>query len=168
MLVEETIAGCRESYDELFARYRSQVLAMLTLRCGADQAQDIMQEAFIKGFLNIEKFDNHFSFGGWIFTIARNLAIDYSRRKRGNALEICPETPSSLPDPEQSVIQRQFRSKIENIIRKMPANYRIVFELRYIEELSYEEIATQLGMPIGTVKTQIHRVREKFVRGISE
>lgn len=166
-LIEETIAGRREAYDELFAKYSGQVLHMLVRRCcgDEDQAKDIMQETFIKAFVNIEKFDTKYTFGQWIYTIARNLFIDHTRRKRSSMInEVDLDTPCGQPDPEQRVISRQNNRKIEEAISRLPQNYQDVFELRYMRDMSYEEIAVALSIPIGTVKTHIHRTRERFLK----
>lgn len=165
-LVEETIRGRREAYDELFVRYSSQVQAMLTVRClgNESQAKDITQEAFIKAFVNIEKFDPQYTFGQWIYTIARNLFIDYTRRRRSESCEVDHEIPCYQPNPEQRVINSQNNRRIEEALHRLPIHYQKVFELRYMQDISYEEIAQELNLPLGTVKTQIHRARERFMR----
>lgn len=165
-LVEQTIAGRAEAYDELYARYSGGVLTMLTTRCAGDsaQAKDIMQEAFIKAFVNISKFDAQYTFGQWIHTIARNLFIDHTRRRRSEQQEVDTDTPCTMPNPEQTVINKQNNSELEAAIKRLPTHYRTIFELRYLQDLSYEEIAEKLAIPMGTVKTQIYRARERFMK----
>lgn len=165
-LVEQTIAGNAEAYDKLYVRYSEGVLSTLTTRCSGDvaRAKDIMQEAFIKAFVNIDKFDSQYTFGQWIHTIARNLFIDHTRRRRSQQQEVDTNTPCTMPNPEQSVINTQNNNELEAAINRLPTHYRTIFELRYLQDLSYEEIVDKLEMPMGTVKTQIFRARERFMR----
>lgn len=165
-LVEQTLAGVTGAYDELYTRYSGSVLSMLIFRCAGDEqlAKDIVQEAFIKAFVNIEKFDAKYTFGQWIHTIARNLFIDYTRRRRNERGEMDTNTPCELPNPEQRVINKQNGRELEIALGKLPVHYRTIFSLRYISDLSYDEIAERQSMPMGTVKTQIHRARERFLR----
>lgn len=165
-LVEQTKAGQVGAYDELYVRYNGGVLSMLTLRCGGDisLAKDLLQEAFIKAFVNIDKFDPRYTFGQWIHTIARNLFIDHTRRRRIEGEPVDTNTPCTMPDPEQRVIIKQNNSELKATIDRLPVHYRIIFELRYLQDLSYEQIAQQLELPMGTVKTHIFRAREQFLR----
>lgn len=166
-LVQETIQGHVGAYDELYLRYSGSVRSMLMTRCAGDEAlaEDIMQEAFIKAFVNIRQFDPQYTFGQWITTIARNQFIDHTRRRRNvESHDSHNDTPSDQPDPEQRVINHQNNRELEQAIDRLPPRYGRIFKLRYLEELSYEEIAQELSMPMGTVKTQIHRARSRFLK----
>lgn len=166
-LVEQIRAGKPEAFDTLFARHSGRVLEMLVARCGGDRAaaKDIMQEAFIRAFVNIDKFNERYSFGGWIYTIARNLHIDYKRRsKQQERQEVDLETPCCQPNPEQRIISSQNSSRIDAAVERLSEHYKVIFDLRYMQDLSYEEISQHLNIPLGTVKTQIHRARERFLR----
>lgn len=168
-LIEQTKAGNAEAFDALFARHSNHVLEMLRLRCGGDEeiAKDLMQEAFIRAFVSIDKFDTRYTFGGWIYTIARNLHIDLKRRNKKQEQqqqEIDFETPCGQPNPEQHIINTQNSMRIDAAVSRMAEHYRIVFDMRYMQDLSYEDISQRLKLPLGTVKTQIHRARERFLR----
>lgn len=170
-LISEALRGNTSAFDELFARYESQIRSMLAQRClSRDDAKDILQETFIRAYLNLEKFQPQYAFGQWIHTIARNLFIDYTRRRKGDYIEIESghyETPCLAPNPEECVISKQNSRKLEQVLTTMPENYRIIIELRFFRELSYEEISEKLNMPMGTVKTQIHRARERFLKELN-
>lgn len=165
-LVEKTLRGESIAYEALFERYRSSILSMLLSRC-ADGAicDDLLQEAFIKAYLNLEKFDPSYSFAGWIMTIARNLFIDYTRRRGGIQPPVaCSENHvCTAPNPEQCYIAKEDNRRIHLALDRLPAPYRIIIELRFWRDLTYEQIAEELGIPLGTVKTQIHRARRAFI-----
>lgn len=163
-VVEMALNGDRYSFEHLFNRYRESLLKLFTQRygCSYDDADDLMQETFIKTFLNLRKYDASYSFGGWIVTIAKNTFIDYVRKRRDDNLtgqSAATKTASSSPTPEENIINTQQKLQIEYYIEQMPEKYRTLIELRFMQELSYDEIAEKLQMPLGTIKTQIHRAR---------
>ena len=175
-LIEQTLAGNTICYETLFDRYRRQLYAAILSKCGDEQdAGDIIQETYVKAYFNLPRYNADFTFGQWIYSSARNLFIDYTRRKLSagtnvsidnrNGCEINP--PCDMPNPEERIISRQRSSLLDNLLEELPAHYRTMIQLRFIKEYSYEEIAEQLGMPIGTVKTQIHRARERLCRLIT-
>lgn len=176
-LVEQTLAGNTICYETLFDRYRHPLYAAIVSRCGDEQdAGDIIQETYVKAYFNLPRYNADYTFGQWVYTIARNLFIDYARRKRsaGSTVSIDGNTTGEMinpacdmPNPEERIISRQRSSLLDNLLEELPAHYRTVIQLRFIKEYSYEEIAEQLGMPIGTVKTQIHRARERLCRLIT-
>jgi RNA polymerase sigma-70 factor (ECF subfamily) len=175
-LVDMSIDGDSVAFEHLFNRYRDSILQIYLQRTGgrADDADDLLQETFIKIYLNLEKYNADYTFGQWAYTIARNTFIDYMRKKQDN-LSIdnlqnmrLPTPPSSLPTPEESFINSQKRAQIENFMDKMPSRYRKLIELRYFKDYSYEEMAAECGLPLGTVKTQIHRARAMLCKAITD
>lgn len=176
-LVEQTLAGNTICYETLFDRYRRQLYAAIVSRCCDEQgAGDIIQETYVKAYFNLPRYNTNYTFGQWVYTIARNLFIDYARRKRsaGSTISIDNITAGErinpacdMPNPEERIISRQRSRLLDNLMEELPPHYRTMIELRFIREYSYEEIAEQLGMPIGTVKTQIHRARERLCRLIT-
>ena len=170
-LIEQTLAGNTICYETLFDRYRRQLYAAILSKCGDEQdAGDIIQETYVKAYFNLPRYNAEFTFGQWIYTIARNLFIDYTRRKRSagttvsidnrNGCEI--NAPCDMPNPEERIISSQRSRLLDSLMGELPPRYRTMIELRFVGEYSYEEIAEKLAMPIGTVKTQIHRAREKL------
>lgn len=168
-LIERTLAGDRAAFDTLCSRYHDPLLLMLKQKCQRqEQAEDILQDTFIKSYMNLERYDSNYTFGQWVYTIARNLFIDFTRRRRESCVTIDSslelQTPSDTPTPEESVISLQSGLQLDDILSQLPENYRLVAELRFWRECSYEEISLQLNMPLNTVKTQISRARERLCK----
>ena len=168
--------GDAGAFEALFNRYRDAIykLYLQRLNGNADDADDLLQETFIKVFLNLDKYDTSFTFGQWVYTIARNTFIDHMRKRRddlsidvlpGNGSQITPVAQEATP--EERYINRQQGKQLQGHLDKMSVRYRKLIELRFFKEYSYEEIAAELGLPMGTVKTQIHRAREQLCKLIT-
>lgn len=175
-LAKMVTEGNSAAFDTLFARHSDAIYAMLLKFTGnSDDVDDLIQEAFMKAYLKIGLYDPKYDFGAWIYTIARNTFVDFSRSRKSNALnpqnlspEIDNTAQSSSPTPEDYIINAQQRAQIERYISMLPEDYRQLFELRFLDEYSYEEIAEKLDMKLGTVKTRIFRVRNMMCRLITE
>lgn len=175
-LAKMVTEGNSTAFDTLFARHSDAIYAMLLKFTGnSDDVDDLIQEAFMKAYLKIGLYDPKYDFGAWIYTIARNTFVDFSRSRKSNALnpqnlspEIDNTAQSSSPTPEDYIINAQQRAQIERYISMLPEDYRQLFELRFLDEYSYEEIAEKLDMKLGTVKTRIFRVRNMMCRLITE
>ena len=170
-LVRLALGGDDVAFEYLFDRYREAIHRLFVQRLGGtDGADDLLQETFIKVFLNLDKYDTAFTFGQWIYTIARNTFIDFVRRRRDDLfVDAAPtgaasglNSVSQEATPEERFIDRQRGAQLEQHLAKMSPRYRQLIELRFFCEYSYEEIAAELGMPLGTVKTQIHRARAQL------
>ncbi|MGN0007976.1 MAG: RNA polymerase sigma factor [Alistipes sp.] len=169
--------GNNRAFDCLFARHRDAIYSMLVKRTNnTDDVEDLMQETFMKAFVKIGLYNPDYDFGAWICTIAKNTFVDFNRSRRINALNPdnnlpldgkCSTRQTMLPTPEESIINAQQRAQIERYIAKLPENYRRMFVMRFMDEYSYEEIAEALDMKIGTVKTQIFRVRALMCKMIT-
>ena len=118
-----------------------------------------------------------YDFGAWICTIAKNTFVDFDRSRRSNALNPnnnlpldgkCGAAQATIPTPEESIINAQQRAQIDRYISMLPENYRRMFVMRFLDEYSYEEIAEALEMKLGTVKTQIFRVRALMCKMITD
>ena len=170
--------GDAVAFETLFNRYRDGIYKLYLNRTGGnrDDADDLLQETFIKVFLNLGKYDTAFTFGQWIYTIARNTFIDFMRKRRddlqidtspaGGTAYINP--PSHEATPEERVINNQNGKQLEKHLSHMTPRYRRLIELRFFKEYSYEEIAAELDIPLGTGKTQIHRARTQLCKLIVE
>lgn len=175
-LAKMVTEGNSAAFDTLFARHSDAIYTMLLKFTGnSDDVDDLIQEAFMKAYLKIGLYDPKYDFGAWIYTIARNTFVDFSRSRKSNALnpqnlspEIDNTAQSSSPTPEDYIINAQQRAQIERYISMLPEDYRQLFELRFLDEYSYEEIAEKLDMKLGTVKTRIFRVRNMMCRLITE
>lgn len=178
-LVSLVVEGDSRAFEPLFMRHKDTIYAMLVKRAAnADDVEDLLQEAFMKAFVNINRYNPDYDFGAWICTIAKNTFVDFNRSRRSNALNPDNNLPlegrcttnaqAASPTPEESIINAQQRAQIERYIATLPQDYRELFTLRFIEEYTYEEIAETLQMKLGTVKTRIFRVRAMMCKLITE
>ena len=164
-LVSLALEGDHTAFKYLFNRYREAIRQLLVQRAGSESdADDLLQETFIKVYLHLDRYKTDYTFGQWVYTIARNTFIDYVRRHQEDLSidERFSSPPSSAPTPEESVIRLQQRAQIEHYLDRLTPRYRQLITMRFFEEYSYEEIAEKLALPMGTVKTQIHRARERM------
>ncbi|MFI3289721.1 MAG: RNA polymerase sigma factor [Rikenellaceae bacterium] len=174
LLVEWTLEGDNVAFEFLIMRYSESINRLVMSRLGGDSAQDaddLMQESFIKVYVNLHRYNPKYTFGQWIYTIARNTFIDYHRRRQDELSldERFITTPEARNlDPEQSIINSQKRTQIEEGIAHLSPRHQELFRMRFLEEYSYEEIAEKLSMPLGSVKTNIHRARVQMCRFITE
>ena len=163
--------GDRQAFEYLFRRYSDSIRRLFVLRTGnGDDADDLLQETFVKVYINIHRYSAEYTFGQWIYTIARNTFIDFARKRQDDISldeHFAKPVESTSPTPEERVISLQQRRQLDEYMARMSDDYRRLIELRFFEELSYEEIAQKLSIPLGTVKTRIHRARERLCRMIS-
>jgi RNA polymerase sigma-70 factor (ECF subfamily) len=164
--------GDRRAYAQLMDRYRESLYFKLMKMTGsATDADDMTIEAFGKAFNNLHTYSPEYAFSTWLYRIATNNCIDYMRKKRVKAVSL--ERPSSddrlslemrisdlALDPETMIIREQKIQNLKVIIEKLKPHYRILIELRYYKEYSYEEIAEKLDLPVGTVKAKLFRAKE--------
>lgn len=165
--------GDQKAYAELMVRYRDSVYFMLLKMVNnKDDADDLTIEAFGKAFKRLDQYTPNYAFSTWLFKIASNNCIDFIRKKKKNTFsidktfeneegsEMAMDLRSELLDPEEKVMKKQKVKLMREVVDKLKPRYRTLVELRYFEELSYEEIAAQLNLPLGTVKAQLFRARE--------
>lgn len=162
------------AFAKLMDRYRDSIFFMvLKMVHNRDDAEDITIESFGKAFNRLEKYDPKYAFSTWLFKIATNNCIDFIRKKRletmsidepigggddGDELRI--DVKSEQLNPEEKFIKKQRAVSVRGNIDKLDDKYRTLIELRYYKELSYEEIAQELDIPLGTVKAQLYRAKE--------
>jgi RNA polymerase sigma-70 factor (ECF subfamily) len=172
----ELIARARRGEERAFrALLRSYERAVynICLRMIRDrlEAEDLAQEAFMKVFSMLDRYDPAYAFSSWLFKITTNLCIDAIRKRRvetvsmeepvrGQDSEYVRQYPSPVDNPERELIKSERARRLEEGIEGLPAHYRIIILLRHQQNLSYEEIAATLDIPLGTVKARIHRARE--------
>ena len=176
--------GREVAYRELIRRYERPVFS-LVFRMVRDRAtaEDLSQETFIKVLNNIDKYVPEFKFSSWLFKIANNLAIDHLRRRRIQTVSMdgAPDattasqieaTSFELASHGESALDelaaRELGSAIERAIAALRPEYRSCIMLRHVEGRSYEEIAATLDLPLGTVKTYIHRARHELRKALEE
>ena len=158
------------AYTELLNRYRDSVYyVMLRMVSNPADAEDLTIEAFGKAFHNLAKYVPSHAFSTWLFRIATNNCIDFMRRKsqsprpfnheEGEEDEVEATVASDMIAPDELMISRETAASINRIVKTLKPRYRRLIELRYFEDYSYEEIATELSLPIGTVKARLFRAK---------
>lgn len=172
-LIERAKNGDQSAFATLMDQYRDAVFHMiLKMVKNGDDADDLTIEAFGKAFNRIEQYTPNYAFSTWLFKIASNNCIDFIRKKRihvtsidnaftnENGEGVRMDVPSGTPDPEEVIIKTQKVKMMREVVEKLKPRYRELVVKRYFEELSYEEIASQMDLPLGTVKAQLFRARD--------
>lgn len=176
-------AGEEAAYRELIRRYERPLFSLL-YRMVRDRelAEDLSQETFVKALNAIESYRPEFKFSSWIFKIANNAAIDHLRRRELDTLSLegspHAETPEAVEatalqigdrqeSPLDTVEARELGGQIERAIAQLRPEYRSCILLRHVEGRAYEEIAEILNLPLGTVKTYIHRARNELRQALA-
>ena len=170
-LVELSLAGDDIAFEYLFNRYGDAMRRLFLQRStSVEDTEDLLQETFIKVYVNLHRYSPEYTFGQWGYTIARNTHIDFERRRQEDiSIDEKFSAPAAVaPSPEENLINLQQRTQIEHYIECLPSQYRQLFKMRFLEDYSYDEIAEKLHLPMGTVKTQIHRARERMCTLIRE
>ncbi|MFZ4521580.1 MAG: RNA polymerase sigma factor [Bacteroidales bacterium] len=165
--------GDQHAYAELLNKYRDSLyFMMLKMTSNATDAEDLTIEAFGKAFKNIHQYTPEFAFSTWLFKIAANNGIDFLRKSKrilfadnffdddGESADTSSNIPFTGLDPEEKVIEKQKIQLMHEVVGRLKPHYRNMIELRYFKEWSYEEIAVELNLPLGTVKAQLFRARE--------
>jgi RNA polymerase sigma-70 factor (ECF subfamily) len=170
-LVERALAGDEAAYQELLEKYRF-ALQRHVGRMVRDTAEvdDLVQECFIKAFTALNSYSSDYAFSTWLYKIATNHTIDYLRKKKLPTMSI--DRPVSvkdgdveyeLPDttyrPDKHIVDDQRKELLRDAIDALPPKYHRVIVMRHQQEKSYEEIARELDLPLGTVKAHIFRAR---------
>ena len=166
-LARRSQQGNNDAYALLVERYQRSIVNLVYRLVGDWQtALDLSQDVFLRVYQSLDHYDPQRPFKPWLYRVATNLVYDHLRRqqRRHRILDTVQTTPDlvdeHLTDPEELALQGDIRRAVEEVIAALPPHYRTVVVLRYLEDMSYREIATALDMPIGTVKTHIHRARE--------
>lgn len=182
----EAVKRAREGDDRAFAelhdRYRDTIFYMiLRIVNNPSDAEDLTMEAFGKAFNNISQYVPRYAFSSWLFRIAKNNCIDFIRSKKTSIVDydsnvfvyvegssVTASVPSKADDPEEKLIAMQSVSRVQHIISKLRPRYRRLVELRYFKEYTYDEIAEELNLPMGTVKAQLFRARQMLQKTLKD
>jgi RNA polymerase sigma-70 factor (ECF subfamily) len=170
VLVEEAKRGNEKAFAGLMNKYRDSIYYMLLKMVNnPSDAEDLTIEAFGKAFRNLDSYTPRFAFSTWLFMIATNNCIDFIRKKQSSPVpldqlqdgmdNLTVNIQSDLPDPEETLINDQKIAILRKIVNQLKSPYREIIEMRYYKEYSYEEIAEEMNIPIGTVKAQLYRAK---------
>ncbi len=171
-LASRAAGGSSEAFAVLVYRHQRSVFNVI-VRMVRDpgEAEELAQDAFLKAYRRLDTFDPALRFSSWLLKIAHNTAIDHLRRRHPGTeplddLRHVPDPdpgpgpwPAAAPDPERQAVRGEIAAALETALGRLRPAYRLVIVLRYQEELSHEEIADITGLPIGTVKSHLHRAR---------
>ena len=170
-LIRRCKLGEEAAFQAVLDRYRGAIYNLCWRMTRNDEdARDLGQEIFIKVFTLLDRYDEQYAFSSWLFRIATNHCIDHLRRQRLRMLslerdggteddEAEMQIPADGPEPDVVLQRREALDKLEEVIADLPPHYRVITLLRHDQQLSYEEIAETLQLPLGTVKARIHRAR---------
>jgi len=173
-LIKKCKRGEESAFALLLQRYRGPIYNLcLRMVRNPEDARDLAQEVFIKVFSLLDRYDERYAFSSWIFRIATNHCIDHLRRNRLRFLslesttgmdgeEVEMQLPDSGPQPDTVLQRKEALERLEEVIGELPPHYRVITLLRHDQQLSYEEIAEILQLPLGTVKARIHRARNQI------
>ncbi len=176
-LVKAALNGDEKAFARLLSRYKDSIYFMLLKMVNnRSDAEDLTLEAFGKAFKNLHQYSPTYAFSTWLFKIASNNCIDFLRKKKGTYISIENGEESESGEqvhlkskelnPEEKLIRLQKAILLRRVVRKLKPRYQVLVELRYFREFSYEEIAKELALPLGTVKAQLFRAREMLFRMI--
>src|SRR5210317_1179767 len=175
VLVKAALAGDEKAFARLLSRYKDAIYFMLLKMVNnRSDAEDLTLEAFGKAFKSLHQYSPTYAFSTWLFKIASNNCIDFLRKKKGTYVSIENgeqnengeqiRLKSKEPNPEEKLIRLQKAILLRRVVRKLKPRYQTLVELRYFREFSYEEIAKELNLPLGTVKAQLFRAREMLFK----
>ncbi|MCI0329503.1 MAG: sigma-70 family RNA polymerase sigma factor [candidate division Zixibacteria bacterium] len=166
-LLQEIRVGSEEAFTRLVDRYKNRlfnfVFRMVRTR---EEAEDLVQETFLRVFQHKNDFDPAFSFSTWIYTIALNLVRNQLRRKKKVKFLELLDLEETSEEPATEPFRAALGLWLEKEIEKLPAKYKAPFLLREVEELSYEEVAEVTGLPSGTVKSRVSRARMMLAKNL--
>jgi RNA polymerase sigma-70 factor (ECF subfamily) len=177
-LVALARTGSDKAYRELLGRYQRPVFSLIyRMVRDREQAEDLAQETFVKVFNHLERYNPKYKFSSWIFKVASNLSIDHLRKKGLDTVSLDGSRHAQTADevdatritvesrdenPEEYLEAKELGEEIERAIGALREDYRTAILLRHVEGRPYEEIAEIMEIPLGTVKTYIHRARSEL------
>lgn len=181
-LVERCLRGDERAAREIVVRYERPVFSLIhRMVRDRELAEDLAQETFVRTLNNLRRYDPSYKFSSWLFKIGYNLTIDHLRKKELEVVSIQGAPDAVTPDaqaataitlvtpdeqPDQLLEARELGSEIEVAIGELRPEYRTAILLRHVEGYSYDEIATVMEVPLGTVKTYIHRARNELKQAL--
>ncbi len=173
VLINAAVEGDQVAYAKLMKKYRDSIYFMMVKMVrNADDADDLTIEAFGKAFNRLHQYSPNYAFSTWLFKIASNNCIDFIRKKRMQTFSLDQninsddensptfDVKTDTMDPEEKLINKQKIKLMRYVVKQLKPRYKNLVVLRYFKEYSYEEIADELKLPLGTVKAQLYRARE--------
>jgi RNA polymerase sigma-70 factor (ECF subfamily) len=180
MLIKRALARDQKAFHKLRFKYYDAIFKLINRMIrNREEVEDLTQEAFIKAFTSLNRFDNQYSFSTWLYKIATNNSIDYIRKKKLQTFSINKpieseesdysfELPDTNLEPDQELIASQRKKMLDEAMNSLPLKYRQVILMRHVDEKEYQEIAKTLKLPLGTIKAHIFRARELLYKQLRD
>lgn len=171
-LIEKAKSGDIDAFTELLYLYNDKIYHLAYRMLGnSHEAEDVSQETFLRVYTNLERYDDKYKFSTWVYRIATNLCIDRIRKKKADfslddnwnseeEMDLYSKIPNYSKSPEDEVISNEEQEILQNAISNLPPKYRAIMTLRYVNDLSVQEIGDITNLSKATVKTRLHRGRE--------
>lgn len=167
-LVERYVAGDTRAFDQIVTRYERRLFAVAVRMCGdGEDARDVVQNAFISAMRALREFREEAQLSTWLHRVAVNAALDHLRRRKRQGtepLDQVHERPAEGPGPEERAIGAVRAAAVQAALRELSDDHRAVLVLHDLEDLDYAAVAEALDIPVGTVKSRIHRARLELAR----
>jgi len=162
-LVQGALDGSEQAFRELVRRYERLVFGIIVrLVRNPARAEELSQDAFVKAFRALHTYDRDRKFSAWLLKIAHNVGIDELRKHAPETDELDPATPDSSEPPHRLVEHRELAEALHAAMGRLRPEYRELVTLKYEQELEYDEIVAITGLPLGTVKSSLHRARREL------
>ncbi len=163
--IQEVLTGNKQAYAHIIDKYKNRLYAtILRMTRNPQNAQDLVQEAFIKVYQQLNKYDQKGSFSSWIYRVAINHCMDEFRKKsyKMKQAEINEEKIVNTNHPEVVFLKKEKSRQLERLIATLPEDERMIILLRYVSELSYNEISELIEIPLSDVRSKLHRAKKKM------
>ncbi|MFN4916463.1 MAG: RNA polymerase sigma factor [Ignavibacteria bacterium] len=178
IIIRSVLSGDSSQFALLWQKYNKQIFAsVLKIVRSIDDADDIVQDTFLKAFNALHSYNQTFPFPAWLYKIASNTCIDYFRRKRirpisieninregGDIYDIISDKSTPI---DVNIINNETKEQLLKAVEQLPLRYKQCIQLRHFEELSYEEISIKMDLPLGTVKITLFRARKMLLNMLS-
>jgi RNA polymerase sigma-70 factor (ECF subfamily) len=163
-LVRRFQKGEEAAFDELLERHRARIYGLVCRLAGSNEAEDLAQDVFVAAYRSLRAFRGEAAFSTWLYRIAIHTCSHHLRRKRPESLELDETQPDHgrEGDPLARAMQRELQVEVRRAIDGLPYKLRVVILLRDMYGLSYEEIASAVGCPIGTVRSRLHYATQRL------
>lgn len=163
--IREVLAGDKQAYAKIINKYKNQLYAtILRMTKNPQDAQDLVQDAFIKVYHQLEKFNGQGTFASWLYRVSINHCMDVFRKKQYKIkhVEMSEQFVPDKNNPEVIFLKREKQRHLEKLLATLPDDERMIILLRYANELSYEEISELLNTSVSTVRNKLHRAKKKM------
>jgi RNA polymerase sigma-70 factor (ECF subfamily) len=168
-IIDNTLAGHSDAFGEMVEKYQNRLYNSVARLCGtSEDARDVVQDAFVQAFLKLNTFRGTSNFYTWLYRIAFNTAMSHRRRNRPtSSLDEVHQYSGAEPvdqgaRPDQSLEQQDRATQIHKALDALSKEHRTILILREVEDLSYEMIAEILALPVGTIRSRLHRARMRM------